>query len=431
MKFKFVIILLLLAGGATHSQNRKIEFIEYKLDNGLHVILHQDNNILGGSTSRLFYNLRETHGFTYGAYSNLDFDELAGSFSAFTDVRNIATDSAIYEILYEINRIMDEKVPYEELQLFKNELNGNFALALENPQTIANFALNVARYDLDQDYYTTYLQRLAGITQQDIARVATKYLNPDNAYIIVVGRTPDIADNLRRFAADGRIRFFDEDGIEYAMDEKLRPAPAGITAETVTNNYIKALGGYRRMRRVRDITSTLTTTMHGMPITITSYNKTPNKFRQEIGSGGVVFSTQIFDGHMGTIFSPMGTQQMPAELIENLKFDAMLNIELHYNRLGIRQELLGIQNILGTDAYKINVILPNGATNIYYYDVKTGLRIRSSTAAGTADYSDYREVNGLKFPHIVRQTSEAQSFELRLISVKVNSRLNDNLFMVD
>ncbi|HSW67923.1 MAG TPA: pitrilysin family protein, partial [Bacteroidales bacterium] len=282
------------------------------------------NRILGGSTSRLFYNLRETHGFTYGAYSDLNSDEVAGSFSAFTDVRNIATDSAVYEILYEINRIRYEKVPQDELQLFKNELNGSFAIALENPQTIASFALNTARYSLSEDYYTTYLQRLALITQEDVALAANNHLHPDNAYIIVVGRTPDIADNLRRFAYDGKIRFFDEDGIEYAKDEKLRPAPAGITAETVTNNYIRAIGGQRRMKRVRDITTTMTTTMQGMPITITSYNKAPNKYRMEIGSGGVVFNTQIFDGKKGIISSPMGSQEMPAEMVESLKFNAML-----------------------------------------------------------------------------------------------------------
>ncbi|HSW67296.1 MAG TPA: hypothetical protein VLH16_01810, partial [Bacteroidales bacterium] len=103
----------------------------------------------------------------------------------------------------------------------------------------------------------------------------------------------------------------------------------------------------------------------------------------------------------------------------------------HYERLGIRQELLGIQNILGTDAYKVNVIFPNGTTNVYYYDTQTGLRIRSVTAAGTADYSDYSEVGRLRFPHRVKQTSEVGSFELRLISAKVNSKLHDDLFKVD
>ena len=151
------------------------------------------NSILGGGTSRLFNNLRETHGFTYGAYSSLSSGKLVGSFVANTDVRTIATDSAVNEILYEIRRMQNELVPLNELNLFKNEMNGNFALSLEDPQTIANFALNIARYDLPADYYTTYLQRLAAINENDILKAANKYLMPNNVNILVVGNASEIA----------------------------------------------------------------------------------------------------------------------------------------------------------------------------------------------------------------------------------------------
>jgi predicted Zn-dependent peptidase len=110
------------------------------------------NNILGaGSTARLFMNLREKYGFTYGAYSSLSPDRLIGNFQAQASVRNEKTDSAIGQFLYEFNRIRTESIKEDEVANMKNYLSGGFARSLENPATIAGFALNIARYNLPAD----------------------------------------------------------------------------------------------------------------------------------------------------------------------------------------------------------------------------------------------------------------------------------------
>ncbi|HEY1023204.1 MAG TPA: pitrilysin family protein, partial [Flavisolibacter sp.] len=127
------------------------------------------NNILGaGSTSRLFMNLREKYGFTYGAYSSLNSDRLVGSFTASASVRNEKTDSAIGQFLHEFNRIRTEELSAEEVANMKNYLSGSFARSLESPGTIANFALNIARYNLPADYYQNYLKNLAATTPQSV-----------------------------------------------------------------------------------------------------------------------------------------------------------------------------------------------------------------------------------------------------------------------
>jgi len=111
------------------------------------------NNMLGGGFSgRLFANLREKYGFTYGAYSSLSTDKLVGSFSADASVRNEKTDSAIGQFLYEFNRIRTEPVAAEEVTRMKNYLSGSFARSLENPGTIAGFALNIARYKFPANF---------------------------------------------------------------------------------------------------------------------------------------------------------------------------------------------------------------------------------------------------------------------------------------
>ncbi|HEX8316380.1 MAG TPA: pitrilysin family protein, partial [Flavisolibacter sp.] len=146
------------------------------------------NNILGGGFSgRLFANLREKYGFTYGAYSNLTNDRLIGNFQAEASVRNEKTDSAIGQFLYEFNRLRTEALPADEVSRMKNYLSGSFARSLESPATIANFALNIARYNLPADYYQNYLKNLGAVTSQDVQAMAAKYVNPTNMHIVIVG----------------------------------------------------------------------------------------------------------------------------------------------------------------------------------------------------------------------------------------------------
>ncbi|HRP59436.1 MAG TPA: insulinase family protein, partial [Vicingus sp.] len=119
--------------------------------------------------------------------------------------------SAVIEFMVELKRIVNEKVTEQELQDIKNYMTGTFAYSLQDPQTIANFALNIAKYKLPADYYTTYLKKLSEVTVDDIKAVAEKYIKPDNAYIVVVG-DKSVAKTLAPFSADGKVNFYDNFG---------------------------------------------------------------------------------------------------------------------------------------------------------------------------------------------------------------------------
>lgn len=165
------------------------------------------NNILGGGFSgRLFGNLREKHGFTYGAYSYLRADKLIGSFDANASVRNEKTDSAIGAFLEEFARIRKDTVNGDELTRMKNYLSGSFARSLERPATIANFALNVSRYNLPKDYYQDYLKKLAAVNGTEVKSMADKYVQPDNLLIVVVGNAKEIAKGLDKY---GEVKYVD------------------------------------------------------------------------------------------------------------------------------------------------------------------------------------------------------------------------------
>ena len=117
-------------------------------------------------------NLREDKAFTYGARCSLSADPVTAQFIAYADVRSEVADSALVEFMAEINRIRDEQVDSTELATAKASSLGQ-PRSLENEGTVARFALNIERYDLPEDYYQTYLQRLDAVTVEDIQRGRT------------------------------------------------------------------------------------------------------------------------------------------------------------------------------------------------------------------------------------------------------------------
>jgi len=116
--------------------------VDVTLSNPDYIKTRVANTLLGGGTYRLFDNLREKHGYTSGAYSSIRSMPLVGSFTASTNVRNEVTDSSIYEIVSEMDRMRNELVPDDELMRVKNYMTGKLALSLESPQTTASFAID-------------------------------------------------------------------------------------------------------------------------------------------------------------------------------------------------------------------------------------------------------------------------------------------------
>ncbi|PST84721.1 hypothetical protein C7T94_00885 [Pedobacter yulinensis] len=157
------------------------------------------NQILGGGAeARLFMNLREKHGFTYGAYSSAGAGRFQTTFNASASVRNEKADSAVVEFLKEIEGMRKNKVSAEELQNAKNLYNGSFALGLENPARIAGFASSILINGLPKDFYRTYLQKINAVTAEDVQRVANKYFNHDNTRVVIVGKRDQFDANLKR-----------------------------------------------------------------------------------------------------------------------------------------------------------------------------------------------------------------------------------------
>lgn len=391
------------------------------------------NSILGGGTFRLFNNLREKHGWTYGAYSSLQSDKLIGQFNASAEVRNPVTDSSFTEILAEMNRIRTEPVPDDELNMVRNFMMGNFGRSLENPSTVANFAINTARYNLPKDYYSTYLTKLASLNGADVQLTAQKYIRPDNAYLLVVGKAEELAPKLKKFAKSGEIQYYDIDGKQYDPNKKLKPAPAGVTAEQVIKNYITAIGGEKLLKKVKDVTINAGATMQGMPISLDLYYKGPDKMLMQVGSGAMVFAKQIFNAGKGISSSPMSGESKPIEGDEllSMKESALMFPEMYYSTLGYTTELLGIEEQKDQKQYyKLQVNKGGDRKDTEYYDVTTGLKSRTEAKGQLVEFSDYRALDGIMFPYAMTQNMGPQTISFVVSAVKVNSKLKDEFFEI-
>jgi predicted Zn-dependent peptidase len=168
------------------------------------------NHILGGGpTGRLFLNLREDKGYTYGAYSSFSSSVFRGAWSASAAVRTEVTEGAMREFFYELRRLREEPVSTEELENAKRALVGNFALSLERPQELLQNVITQKIYNLPADYWDTYPQRVFAITAGDVRRVARKYLDLERLQIVAVGEASRIRDVLAKF---GPVEVLDAEG---------------------------------------------------------------------------------------------------------------------------------------------------------------------------------------------------------------------------
>lgn len=388
------------------------------------------NTILGGGVFRLFENLREKHSYTYGAYSSLTQDKLIGSFIASAEVRNSVTDSSVTQILYEMNRIRTETVPATELQTVKNYMTGNFAIALERPQTIANFALNIARYNLPKDYYQNYLKNIAKVTSDDVMEAAKKYIRPDQSYILVVGKASEVENGLKQF---GPITLYDRFGDK--VDTTKNKAPEGVTAKSVIDKYIEAIGGKVNLDKVKDKTTIMRGTVQGMSITMLLYQKEPNLLKQEMDAGAMK-QIVYFDGKTATTTVGGNSQEITGDALESMKYEALIHPLFIIDSVNVTSKLDGLEKVNGKEAYKVEMSLSNGKKWVEYFDVKSGLKVKDSkqmtvpqgTFTKETDYSDYRNVDGVMYPFSLKQTVGRQVLDFTVSSIKINTGLKDDIF---
>lgn len=172
-------------------------------------VLLADRILGGGPSGRLFLNLREDKGYTYGAYSGFSGTKFRGTWISSAEVRTDVTEGAMKEFMYELNRLRDQPVTAEELENAKRAIVGSFALSLETPQALLGNIVTQKLYNLPADYWDTYPQKVAAITAADVQRVAQKYIDKDHLQVVAVGDASKAKEILARY---GTVQVYDADG---------------------------------------------------------------------------------------------------------------------------------------------------------------------------------------------------------------------------
>ncbi len=396
------------------------------------------NAVLGGYfNSRVNANLREGHGWTYGARTGLNPDQLVGSFNGSASVRNAVTDSSIIEFIKEMNRMRTEKVPAAELQVVKNVLAGQFSQSLEEPGTVANFALTIARFGLPADYYEKYLEVLQSVTPEEVQAMAKKYINSDKAHILVVGNRDDVAERLKQFSPNATVNYYDTYGNPLkAMSAVV--VPAGMTAEKVIDTYVTAIGGKDKINAIKDLQLISEMNTPGPKFAVKTYQKGGNKILVDISMNGNPMSKQVYDGQKGGQVAMGQTQALAGQELGDLKEQAMFAKEAYYQTSGYKLMLKGGEEVEGSNAYVVEVERPDGKKSTEYYDMKSGLKVREVSPGTGADgqptmqlvdMADYQPANGVLIPRSLTVTGLLPvPVKIMVKEVKVNAGIDDAMF---
>jgi predicted Zn-dependent peptidase len=387
------------------------------------------NKILGGGgEARLFLNLREDKGYTYGAYSSTGDDKYAARFVASASVRNAVTDSAVVAFLDELHRIRNEQVSSEELENAKAKYTGDFVLALERPSTIAQYALNIETDNLPQDFYQTYLKKINAVTAEDIQRVAQKYYLADNARIVVVGKGSEVAEKLENLTYNGKdipVKYFDKYANAIEKPNYNKSVDPSMTASKVFDEYIKAVGGEDAVENIESVYMIAQAELQGQKMDLETKVTSSGKSSTEVSMAGNVMQRQIFNGVTGFVAArgqeiPFTEEQVIAAKAEAHPFPEMI---------AENATLEGIEDVDGQEAYAVK--MDENTTN--YYSKETGLKIKQvktakqgpQTVTIPITYSDYREVEGVKFPFILSQSMGPMTLNFEVSEIMVNEGVTD------
>jgi zinc protease len=389
------------------------------------------NTVLGGGfSSRLVQNLREKHGFTYSAGSSLSANRLVGRFSASASVRNEKTDSAVAEFLSEIKRLKEERAPDEEVSSLKNYMSGGFARSLETPATIADFALNIARYGLPKDYYRNYLTNLSAVTPEKVQEEANKFLS-SGLIITIVGNAKEIAPGLEKY---GEVKYFDIYGNPVPAPV-FKKADVSITGEDILKKAISAYGGNAAIDAVKDLTITGKMTIMGQELDYVQKVIVPTGFLMQVQMQGMTAIQQRKKGSEYSV-SQMG-QEAPITDDVKAEMDAQayfISENALLSQSGNTYTVKGIEQVNGKDAYVLAIITAKGAETTSLYDVASGLKladIREADAGPmgkikvTVSYLDYKEFNGVKIPVKFVIDQGQMKPEVSITDVKINTGLKE------
>lgn len=386
------------------------------------------NQILGGGgEGRLFLNLREAHGWTYGAYSSLGSGKRVSKFVSEASVRNVVTDSAVVEFVNELERIRTTPVSQEELDLAKAKFIGSFVMVAQKPGAVANFTLNTQTQNLPADFYENYIKNVEAVTVADVQRVANKYFKKDNQRIVIVGKGADIADKLEKLGYP--VNYYDKFANPIEKPVFKKAIPAGVTSQTVLENHINAIGGAKKLGEVKSLSVVAKGSMQGQELSMTKKATNKGQSFLVLNGMGMDIMKQVVTPKMAYVSQQGQRVDLQGEELKEAQASATVFDELTELKDAASYELTGIETFNGEDAYALK---KDDTTT--YYSVATGLKIgatqvveaQGQTFEMTSTFGDYKDVKGIKIAHTTSlPLAPGMAIDFKVSEVKVNEGVSD------
>ena len=414
-----------------------INTVDFNKNNSDYFAALVANRILGGGgAGRLFNNLREDKGWTYGSYSGISESyKTKGTVIAQAQVRNEVTDSAAVELLMELDKMKNTYVSDEELNSAKAKYTGNFVLSLENPSTIAGFARNIITQDLPEDYYNSFLENINSVTKEDVQNAANNYFLTDNTRVFITGKGSEILESIENIEYNGKklkVRYFDK----YA-NEIERPnytVDSNISAEDVIDDYIKAIGGKDALSEVTSIEIKASSNIQGTVLEMYSIKNNQNQSLMEMSAMGMTIAKTVFNKYQG--YNEVNGQRIPLTEVEleQAIINSALFSELNFDFSLV--QLVGTSDVEGEKAYEIKVT----DNKSVFYSVDTGLKLKEvesqevegNLIVGETYFKEYEEVEGILLPKEINQVSALipipGGITFKATSIKLNVETNESDF---
>ncbi len=428
---KGMMIHLVDLPGAVQS-NIRICFRSVPRNNPDLVELGVVESVLGGGFSgRLFQNLREKHGWTYGAYASGAYQRDLGYFAASTEVRNAVTDSAIVEILAEMRRIRSEPIGEEELKLQREYLAGNYLLSLERAEQNAARLQNIEFYGLPADYYKTYAQKVSRVTPEKALELAKKYIEVSDLAVVVVGDAKEIKPKLEKLA---KVRVYDTElnpMISLTLD---------LSGEELLKKHIEAIGGESAVMKIKDRVIEGKVSIFAGPQTIEGTFKRTEKFpnKQVFIISTPVFSQEVYNDGKRVVQSGMGgTRELTGDELKKAQESAHFNMLYRTAELGYKVTAKEKKMLKGRPVYVAELEQALNGKTILVFDAEDFMLIsetrKQTTPQGEIDvtttYSDFKPVDGVMQPFKIVQSLGMADVQLVVTSIKQNVGVPDEEFV--
>lgn len=360
--------------------------------------------------NKLIESLREEKGGTYSPRASASTSKypaprytLQMTFSCGPENVDSLTQAAVKEL----KAIQEQGVSKEDL----NKVQEAQRRQLENNLKENSYWLNGLRQvyyrDLPIERLTekVRLERIENLNSGAIQRVANKYFDAETFI---------------------RVALFPEDPDPNATSA----APEDISAAEVAARYVEQIGGKDAIDKISSIKSEATMNIMGMSMSVVTAKKLPNKLMVNV-STPQGDQKQVYDGEKFVVSGPMGTQEMPPQAAEAMKYQMAMVFETAYAALGVTAELQGVEEVNGEKAYKVQYALPNGMTNTRWYSVETGLMVKNKDMAQEMVITEYTEVDGVKFPKSMKVKVQGMDAEMTIDKIELNTELEDALFSVE